>query len=63
MLDPHVLDVHPGGAGRVEEPGELAGQVGDDDLDDGEVARLAGPPVTRIRGGVNTLTDVRSLIP
>src|SRR6202034_3934802 len=38
VLDPDVLDVDPGRAGRVEQPGQGAGLVGDDDLDDGELA-------------------------
>src|SRR6266487_2003350 len=41
VLDPDVLDVDAGPAGRVEQPGQLAGLVGDDDLDRGELARLA----------------------
>ena len=48
MLDPDVLDVDAGRAGRREQPGQLAGLVGDDHLDHGELARrtavLAGDP-------------------
>ncbi len=41
MLDPDVLDVDPGRPGPVEQPGQLAGLVTDDDLDHGELAGLA----------------------
>src|SRR6185437_11869865 len=41
VLEPDVFDVHPGRAGGVEEAGELARAVGDDDLDHGKVPRLA----------------------
>ena len=41
MLQADVLDVHPGRASRVEEAGQLARAVDDDDLDHGEVTRLA----------------------
>ena len=62
MLDPHVLDVYPGGAGRVEEPGELAGLVGDDDLDDGEGPRppavLAGDALDPGAAAVEQAGDV-----
>src|SRR5258708_29042666 len=35
VLDPHILDVDPGLARRLEEPGELARPVADHHLDDG----------------------------
>src|ERR1700677_652950 len=41
VLEPDVLDIHPGGAGRVEQPGQLPRTVGDDHLDQAEVPRLA----------------------
>jgi ABC-2 type transport system permease protein len=48
VLDPDVLDVDAGPPRRVEQPGQLAGLVTDDDLDHGELARraavLAGNP-------------------
>src|SRR5260370_3061454 len=34
VLDPHILDVDPGLARRLEEPGELAWPVPDHHLDD-----------------------------
>src|SRR6202046_1793858 len=41
VLEPDVLDVHPGGPGRVEQPGQLTRTVGDDHLDQAEIPRLA----------------------
>src|ERR1700735_4450750 len=40
VLEPDVLDVHPGGPGRVEQPGQLTRAVGDDHLDQAEIPRL-----------------------
>src|SRR6202035_3903669 len=41
VLKADVLDVHPGGAGGVEQAGKLSRPVGEDDLDHGEVSWLA----------------------
>src|SRR5258708_32076239 len=53
MLDPHILDVDPGLARRLEEPGELAWPVADHHLDDGvsgsgpaSLARASGTPAS-----------------
>ena len=61
VLDPHVLDVDAGLAGRLEQAGQFAGLVGDDHLDHrelaGRAAVLAGNPGDDPEKGVAALLD------